>query len=971
MRLPKLISAPFHLTPARRFKPVCLAALLALSSAAFASSNGLVISQVYGGGGATSGSPTYKSDYVELFNAGSTAINLSGLSLQYASATGTGNFSGNPVTALPNVAVQPGQYFLISLTTSGTVGGALPVTIDFAGSASLNISATGGKLALVNGTAGLTCNGSSTVCTSAQLAQIVDLVGYGSANFYEGSGAAPAPSTTTAILRANAGCTDTNVNTSDFAAGAPAPRNTATPVLVCSGTGGGGGAGGGTGSGGTLTPIHSIQGNGNTSPFVGQTVSTSGVVTKVNNNGFFLQDPNPDSDPSTSEGLFVFTSTAPTVSVGQAITLSGKVAEFNTGAATNTLTTSHTVTELASPTNITVVSSGNSIAPTVITLPATEAQLEALEGMLVTINTQLTASQNYFLGRYGQVTLAANGRLEKPTNKFRPGTVDAINMASSNAQRQILLDDGSSLQNPNPTPYIGADNTLRAGDTIDSITGVIDYGLSTSSNAGLASYKIHPTTAVAFSRVNQRSAQPADAGGNLRIASANLLNFFTTFSDGNTASGQSGQGCAPSGTTADCRGADSAAEFTRQRTKLIAELAAMNADVVGLMELQNNAAAVQNLVDGLNSVMGANTYAVVPDPASGVGTDAIKVGLIYKLAKVSRVGASLSDTDPAHKRPSVAQTFAALNGEQFAVVVNHFKSKGSCPTTAANLDPDQDQGDGQGCFNATRVAEATAIQTFVANLQTSTGNNRVVLLGDFNAYSQEDPIYKLTSNGYTDLAARFSSQPYSYVFDGEAGAIDHAVATPAFNSLVTSAIEWHVNADEPFVIDYNLEFKQPACAACGLDYYTATPYRSSDHDPLLIGLNLVHVINGSSRSETIVGTPGDDRITGGAGADVITGGAGRDVFVYTSLRDALDTITDFTPSEDRIDLGTLTASLRATAGSATDLIATGFIQLVDTSAGLEIQVDSDGYAGPAAARTLVRLQGVTRSQLQASRDLIQ
>ncbi|MBI3381036.1 MAG: ExeM/NucH family extracellular endonuclease [Aquabacterium sp.] len=969
MRLPQLISAPFPAAPARRFKPVCLAAVLALSSMAFASSNGLVISQVYGGGGATSGSLTYKSDYVELFNAGSAAVSLSGLSLQYASGTGTGNFSANTVVPLPNVAVQPGQYFLVSLATSATVGGALPVTVDFVGSTGLNISATAGKLALVNGTSGLACNGSSTVCTSAQLAQIVDLVGYGSANFYEGSGAAPAPSTTTAVLRANTGCSDTDVNASDFAAGAPSPRNTATTLVTCSGSGGSGGTGGGSGA--PLTAIHSIQGNGGTSPLLGQTVSTSGVVTKVSNNGFFLQDPNADSDPATSEGIFVFTSTTPTVSVGQALTLSGKVAEFNTGAATNTLTASHTVTELTSPTSITVVNSGNSIAPTVITLPATQAQLEALEGMLVTINTQLTASQNYFLGRYGQVTLAANGRLEKPTNKFRPGSADALNMASGNAQRQILLDDGSSLQNPNPTPYIGADNTLRAGDTVDGITGVIDYGLATSDNTGLASYKIHPTTAVAFTRANQRSAQPADVGGNLRVASANLLNFFTTFGDGRTASNQTGQGCAPSGTTADCRGADSAAEFTRQRSKLIAELSAMNADVIGLMELQNNVAAVQNLVDGLNSAMGAGTYDVVPDPASGVGTDAIKVGIIYKPAKVSRVGASLSDTDPTHKRPSVAQTFAAPNGEQFAVVVNHFKSKGSCPTTEANLDPDQDQGDGQGCFNATRVAEATAIQTFVSNLQASTGNNRVVLLGDFNAYSQEDPIYSLVSNGYTDLAARFSIQPYSYVFDGEAGALDHAVATPAFNSLVTSAIEWHVNADEPFVIDYNLEFKQPACAACGPDYYTATPYRSSDHDPLLIGLNLVHTINGTSRSETIVGTPGDDRITGGAGADVITGGAGRDVFVYTSLRDALDTLTDFTPGEDRIDLSAVAASLRASAGSGTDLIAAGFIQLVDTSAGLEIQIDSDGYAGTAGARTLVRLQGVTRSQLQTSRDLMQ
>ncbi|HEX5355258.1 MAG TPA: ExeM/NucH family extracellular endonuclease [Aquabacterium sp.] len=950
----------------RQLKPVCVATALALGSTAWASSTGLVISQIYGGGGATSGSPTYKSDYVELFNAGSTAVNLSGLSLQYASSTGTGNFSGNTVVTLPNATVQAGQYFLVSLATSSSVGAALPVTVDFAGSTGLNISATAGKLALVNGTTGLTCNGGSTACNAAQLAQIVDLVGYGAANFYEGTGAAPAPSATAAILRAGNGCTDSNVNAADFTAGTPSPRNTSTTVLLCSGTGGGGSGGNnGGGSTGPLTSIHDIQGSGATSPLIGQTINTSGVVTKVNNNGFFLQEPNADTNPSTSEGIYVFTSTAPTVSVGQAITLSGKVAEFNTGASTNALTAAHTVTELSSPTNITVTSSGNSITPTVITLPATEAQLEAVEGMLVTVNTQLTASQNYFQGRYGQVTLSAAGRLEKPTNKFRPGSADAINMAASNAQRQILLDDGSSLQNPNPTPYIGANNTLRAGDTVDSLTGVIDYGLSTSDNTGLASYKIHPTAPVAFTRVNQRSAQPDEVGGNIRIASANLLNFFTTFSDGNTASGQSGQGCAPSGTTADCRGADSAAEFTRQRTKLIAELTALNADVVGLMELQNNAAAVQNLVDGLNSVMGAGTYAVVPDPVSGVGTDAIKVGLIYKPAKLSRTGASISDTDPAHKRPSVAQTFTALNGEPFSVVVNHFKSKGCSGASGADLD----QGDGQGCFNAARLSEAQAIQAFVTNLQATSGNNRVVLLGDFNAYSLEDPIYSLISNGYTDLAARFSNQPYSYVFDGESGALDHAVATPAFNSLVTGATEWHVNADEPFIIDYNLEFKQPACAACGPDYYSATPYRSSDHDPLLIGLNLVKQITGTSRGDLITGTAGDDRITGGEGADLITGGAGRDVFVYNSLRDALDAITDFTPGEDRIDLRTLAASLRA-SNPGVDLLSAGFIQLTDTSAGVQIRIDTDGAAGAAVPRPLVTLRGIQASQVVIARDLM-
>lgn len=945
MRLPRF-TRPATAQTHSPLKPICAAALLALSSLAHASVSGVVISQVYGGGG--NAGATWQNDFVELFNAGTSAVSLNGWSVQYAAAGGT---SWN-VTTLGNVTLQAGQYFLVQQAagTGGTV--ALP-TPDAIGTATM--SGSQGKVALVSSTAAL------TVAAPAG-GNLVDLVGYGSASGFE---AAPAAATTntTAALRANLGCTDTDNNAADFAAGTPNPRNRATALVVCSDTGGG--TGGGT-TPGTLTPIHDIQGATDTSPLLGQSVSTSGVVTKLHSTGFFLQEPVPDSNPATSEGIFVYTGTTPTVQVGQAITLSGTVTEFNTGAAGNALTTAHTVTELINPTVITVHSSGQVIAPTVITLPASSAQLEAVEGMLVTINTQLTASQNYFQGRFGQVTLSAEGRLEKPTNRFRPGSADALSLAQSNAQRQILLDDGRSTQNPNPTPYIGADNTLRAGDTVDSLTGVIDYGLSTTDNTGLASYKIHPSTAVSFTRAHPRTNAPEPVGGNLRIASANLLNYFTTFGDGKTASGQSGQGCAPSGLASDCRGADSLAEFTRQRAKLIASLSALNADVVGLMELQNNGSAVQNLVDGLNSVMGAGTYAVVPDPASGVGTDAIKVGLIYKPASVSRVGTSTSDTDESHKRPSVAQTFAAANGEKFAVVVNHFKSKGCAGASGEDLD----QQDGQGCFNSARLSEAQAIRTFVSNLQQSTGNSRVVLLGDFNAYGQEDPVHHLTSNGYTNLAPRFNPLAYSYVFDGEAGSLDHAIATSAFNALVTGAAEWHINADEPFVIDYNLEFKQPACAACGPDYYTATPYRSSDHDPLLIGLSLVKAVTGTSRSETLIGTPGDDRITGGAGADLITSGTGRDVFVYTSTRDALDTITDFTPGTDQLDLSAVAASLRTIHGSQVDLLGGGYIVLVNTSAGLELRIDSDGQGTAVSARALLVLRGLTAAQFVASRDLI-
>jgi Ca2+-binding RTX toxin-like protein len=170
----------------------------------------------------------------------------------------------------------------------------------------------------------------------------------------------------------------------------------------------------------------------------------------------------------------------------------------------------------------------------------------------------------------------------------------------------------------------------------------------------------------------------------------------------------------------------------------------------------------------------------------------------------------------------------------------------------------------------------------------------------------------------------------------------------------------------PSVIDYNVEFKQPACAACGPDYYTATAYRSSDHDPVVVGLNLLKRIGGTSGRDTITGTAGDDVIHGGEGADTVTTGTGRDVLVYTSLRDGLDTVTDFTPGSDRIDLSALLASIGVQAEQA---LSQGVVRLVATSAGTQVQIDTDGSAGPTAARPLALLRGVTPAQLQTGRDL--
>jgi hypothetical protein len=205
--------------------------VLAVQPAGAVSTN-LVISQVYGGGG-NSGAP-YTHDYIEIFNRGSSSVSTAGWSLQYASATGTGNFgaNANQITELPSISVAPGQYVLVQEVSNAAVGSPLP-TPDVVDATPISMSATGGKVALVNTTTPLGCNGSSTPCAPAALATIVDLVGYGNANFFEGSGATPAPSNTTAALRNGGGCVDTDDNSADFTAGSPTPRNTASPTNTC------------------------------------------------------------------------------------------------------------------------------------------------------------------------------------------------------------------------------------------------------------------------------------------------------------------------------------------------------------------------------------------------------------------------------------------------------------------------------------------------------------------------------------------------------------------------------------------------------------------------------------------------------------------------------------------------------------------------------------------------------------------
>ncbi len=577
-------------------------------------------------------------------------------------------------------------------------------------------------------------------------------------------------------------------------------RAVPNPALVC---------------GDPATLISAVQGSGAASPLVGNTVIVEGVVVadfqaSEQLRAFFLQEEiaDEDADPLTSEGLYVFSTTA--VNVGDVVRVQGKVVEY------------YGLTELSPVNSVTVCSSGNALpAPLPVMLPVTDvADFEAYEGMLVSFPQELTVTGNYTTGRYGEVDLSVGGRLYTPTNVVLPGTA-ANDLQALNDRSRIQLDDGSSRQNlVPPPPYFAADGTLRAGDTTVGVTGVISYGFDV--------YELHPTQPVVFTRVNERPVTPAPVGGDVRVAAFNVLNYFNTL----------GSICGPSGDM-DCRGADNLFELGRQEAKLVAALSGLDADVIGLMEIENDGyeadSAIASLVDLLNAAVGAGTYAYIDPDLPFIGTDAIAVGLLYRPAVVTPYGAPAildSTVDPTflddRNRPALIQTFEEVaTGARFTVAVNHLKSKGS----DCNDIGDVDLGDGQGNCNLTRLNAAIALANYLASDPTGSKDPDFLIIGDLNSYAMEDPIMALRAAGYADLLQKFvGPDAYSYVFQGQAGYLDHALAVENLVNQVSGVTAWHINADEPVALDYN-DYNQS-------DLYEPDQYASSDHDPVLVGLTL-------------------------------------------------------------------------------------------------------------------------------------
>jgi predicted extracellular nuclease len=906
----------------RRLGPALMVgAMLALTltgpaaTPAAAVSQSVVVSQVYGGGGNT-GAP-FTHDFVELFNRGTSPASVGGWSLQYASPSGTGTFGANAgqLTELPDVTLAPGQYLLVQEDSNAAVGAPLP-TPDVTDATPIAMGASGGKVALVNGTAPLGCNGGSTPCPPAALARIVDLVGYGNANFFEGAGPTPAPSNTTAAVRGAGGCTETDNNAADFTATAPTPRNTATPLSPCPtgpvdqpvvATCGGplttpegvaataqvsasdaddtvadiaiadvtpspapgsialsdlvpapspGGTAtanitvdAGTPAGtyavavtasnddtanpqtGTCTltvnvvagaTINQIQGAAHISPRNGQNVAgVVGVVTALAGNGFYVQDPSPDTDPATSDALFVFTSGAPTVAVGDAVVVNGVVSEFRPGGGSST---NLTTTEITSP-QVTVASSGNPLpAATVVGSggrvppgevidddaggsvetsgtfdPASDGIdfYESLEAMRVQLNDAVAVGPT---SDFGEISVVGDGGANAGVRTARGGVVVRPN--DFNPER-LHLDDQLAT-----TPRVDVGDRFPG-----ALVGVIDYSFG--------NFKLYPTVSpTAAAGGLAREATTAAGTNQVSIGTFNVENLDP---------------------------GDPPAKFAQLAGLIVDNLKAP--DIVAVEEVQDNNGATNDTVTAANvtfatlivaiQAAGGPTYDFrqidpVDDQDGGEPGGNIRVGYLFRadrgLQFVDRPGGgptvattvegSGADThlssspgriDPtnaafANSRKPLAGEFL-FNGHRLFLIANHFNSKGGDQPLFGRFQPPNRVTEAQ------RNQQARVVHDFVAAIDSADPDASVVVLGDLNDFEFSTALATLRQGLLHPLIETLPrNERYTYDFEGNSQSLDHI--------LVSDAL-----FDRPFsydVVHVNAEFAEQA----------------SDHDPQVVRVTL-------------------------------------------------------------------------------------------------------------------------------------
>ncbi len=594
------------------------------------------------------------------------------------------------------------------------------------------------------------------------------------------------------------------------------------------------------------TPISTIQGAGASSPLIGKEVDVEAVVVGRFQGtdgwgGLFIEEEHQDRDRNagSSEGLFIHT--ALPASVGDLVHVQGSVAEFKG------LTELHPVRTL-------VVCREDVALPLAIDLRlplASKEMLEALESMRVALPQTLTIIDTHQLWQFGELAVSSERQVQ-PTQAALPGK-KALAVSRAQALDRLIIDDGRAGRyllprvpapdktdsdntdsdkpdsdkprstNPmsdNSDPLI-AGNSIRTGQHIAGLAGVLHFAFG--------HYRLQPTAPFTLlTQANPRSSHPPVVGGTFRVASFNVLNYFSTLKD-------SGRNCGPA-LSRGCRGADNTLEQHRQLQKLVAAISAIDAGILGVLELENNPEqSLRDLVDGLNKVMGAGHYAFIP--TGTIGRDVIKAGLLYQPALVTPQGRfALLDGridhrfDDALNRPALAQSFRMAQGDRtLTVVVTHLKSK-NCSGADGK---DQDQQDGQGCFNASRTRAVSALAEWALHDPTGQRIKQLLIVGDFNSHRMEDPVRAMEKSGLVSLLARQGDgESYTYVYDGRIGTLDYAYASPQLLPFVSGVGAWHINADESAMLDYNIEPGKPA------DYFAKGPFRSSDHDPVIIGLEL-------------------------------------------------------------------------------------------------------------------------------------
>ncbi|MDQ3632516.1 MAG: ExeM/NucH family extracellular endonuclease, partial [Actinomycetota bacterium] len=555
---------------------------------------------------------------------------------------------------------------------------------------------------------------------------------------------------------------------------------------------------------GAIDPISEVQGPGAATPCENQIVTVEGVVTgdfqgASNLNGVFIQDPTPDADPDTSEGIFVFDPSGPPLAAGDSVRITGKAIEFNG------------LTEITSVTAREVLASGVALPEaTTFDLPADTTARERLEGMRIVAPETLSVTESRNADNFGELRLSADGVLKTPTEVAEPGD-PARAIAAANARRNVILDDAKGPSNPRPVPYFTPADSLRRGDTTTGLTGILSFGFG--------QYRVQPTAEPTFTDNNPRPAAPDEVGGDVQVASFNVLNYFIT-----------------RGRPED-RGARTEADFEQQEAKIVDAINGLDAEVVALQEIQDTSdeterlgsddpdQALDKLVAALNDDPDSSLkWDKVPAPSPYTNTDEIRNALIYQKSKIVRDGAPGALNDPAfaNARTPLSQSFRS-GAETFTVIDNHFKSK-----SGSGTGDNADAGDGQGAFNGDRTRQAQALLGYIKELQTSTGDADVLALGDLNSYTLEDPIDVLLGGGLVDVAASRIAEDdrYSFVFDGAQGNLDHEIATPELDAKITGVDIWHINADEPDAFQYT----GPE------EFFAPDRFAASDHDPSVVGL---------------------------------------------------------------------------------------------------------------------------------------